>query len=84
MKVNKKLIYIMACIFILVLGVSLIVSNDNEEVSMTSTDESYNYSYYVENPSFISKIAFICDDCCYYIVDMILGGIESVFSKIIG
>ncbi len=83
MKINKRVVYVIVCIFILVLGISLIVSNNEKAVEASNTVD-YDYSYYVENPSIISKLAFVCDDCCYYIVDMILGGIELVFSKIIG
>lgn len=83
MKINKRIVYIVGCLFILVLGISLIVSNKDNNVE-ASADVDYDYSYYVENPSIISKLAFVCDDCCYYLVDIVLGGIESLFSKIIG
>ena len=81
MKNSKKVFYIVICMVILVIGIYLF-AGDNDEVS-ASAETDYEYSYYVENSSVISKIAFICDDCCYYLVDIVLGGIESVFSKII-
>lgn len=83
MKINKKIICILVCLFILVLGLALIIGK-NDEAEKASGEVEYDYSYYVENPSIISKIAFICDDCCYYLVDIVLGGVESIFSKIIG
>lgn len=83
MKINKKIICILVCLFILVLGLALIIGK-KDEAGKASGEVEYDYSYYVENPSIISKIAFICDDCCYYLVDIVLGGVESIFSKIIG
>jgi len=81
MHMNKKaFIGIVIAVFILVVAIGL-MSSSNEEIAV-SADE-YEYPYYVEaNDNIFVKLANICDDCCYYLVDMVLGGIESLFNSI--
>lgn len=59
------------------------LSGSNQEAVEASVD--YESAYYVEaNNNVFVKLARVCDNCCYYVVDMVLGGIESVFSSITG
>jgi len=78
---NKKtFIYIVIGIFLFVVIIGFMTSSD--EVVEAST-EDYEYSYYVEaNDNVFVKLSNVCDDCCYYVVDMILGGIESIFNSL--
>ena len=81
---KKKIIYFVLVVFIVVVFISIMMSNNkSEEVKDVSSD--YDSSYYVEaNHNIFVKLANICDDCCYYLVDMMLGGIETIFSSFLG
>ena len=76
----KKIIFYIG-VFIIVL--ILVFTGDSSVESSTSTD--YDNAYYVEadNNLFI-KVAKLCDEASYYIVDIVLKGIDSVFSLIGG
>lgn len=78
---NKKtFIYIVVAIFLFVLVIGFMTSNDDAVEASTA---DYDYSYYVEaNDNVFVKLSNVCDDCCYYVVDMILGGIESIFNSL--
>lgn len=78
---NKKtFIYIVLAIFLFVIIIGFMTSNDD---AVEASADDYDYSYYVEaNDNVFVKLSNVCDDCCYYIVDMILGGIESIFNSL--
>ena len=74
---KKRILTVLLFTFIAVVFASILISSDQ-----AVSDEA---SYYVEdNGNIFIKLAFICDDCAYYIVDLVLGGIESIFSIIMG
>lgn len=68
----------------LLIGVLLIASSfmqDSKEVG----SEEYDTAYYVEdNGNLFIKTAKMLDKCCYYVVDIVISGIGSVFSSILG
>lgn len=78
---NKKtFIYIVIGIFLFVVIIGFMTSSD---AAVEASTEDYEYSYYVEaNDNVFVKLSNVCDDCCYYVVDMILGGIESIFNSL--
>lgn len=54
---------------------------DSKEVG----SEEYDTAYYVEdNGNLFIKAAKLLDKCCYYVVDIVISGIGSVFSSILG
>lgn len=80
---KRKGVYWIIFIFVLIVVLSVMLSGSNQEEVEASTD--YESSYYVEaNNNVFVKLARVCDNCCYYVVDMVLGGIESLFSSITG
>ena len=45
-------------------------------------DTADDTAYYVEaNGNIFVKIAKLCDDGCHYVISMVLGGVESIFSS---
>lgn len=81
---NKKNIgYLIVIIFIVVVFISIMVSGGENSTEEAGAD--YDSAYYVEaNDNIFVKFANLCDDCCYYIVDMLLGGVETIFSSFTG
>lgn len=54
---------------------------DSKEVG----SEEYDTAYYVEdNGNLFIKAAKMLDKCCYYVVDIVISGIGSVFNSILG
>ncbi len=77
---KKNAFYVIIGVFVFVLILSLVVSNNADSVETATED--MDSSYYVEaNNNIFIRFSNICDDCCYYIVDMVLGGIENIFSS---
>ena len=77
---KKNAFYVIIGVFVLVLILSLVVSNNADSVETATED--MDSSYYVEaNNNIFIRFSNICDHCCYYIVDMVLGGIENIFSS---
>lgn len=80
---KRKGVYSIILIFVVIVAISVMISSSNQEAAETISD--YDSSYYVEaNNNVFVKLAKVCDDCCYYVVDMVLGGIESIFSSMTG
>ncbi len=82
---NKKSIgYLVVGTFIVVVFISIMVSNGGKD-NTEEVGTDYDSSYYVEaNDNIFVKFANLCDDCCYYVVDMLLGGVETIFSSFTG
>lgn len=81
---KKKLSYFVVAVFIIVVFISIMISN-KEEGESAETSGDYDSAYYVEaNDNIFVKLANICDDCCYYLVDMMFGGVETIFSSFLG
>ncbi len=81
---KKKVSYLVVVVFIIVVFISISMSGPKENKTIeVGTD--YDSSYYVDasNNLFV-KFANVCDDCCYYVVDMLFGGVETIFSSFIG
>lgn len=82
---KKNGVVIGAIIFIIIIVISIALSDKakDDSVEDVSTVE-YDASYYVEaDGNIFIKLADICDDCCYYAVDMIFNGVERVFSSLL-
>lgn len=80
---KKNIIYLVVAVFIVVVAISIMVAGPKGDT--TEVSEDYESSYYVEaNRNIFVKFANLCDDGCYHVVHVILGGIESVFSFFIG
>ena len=78
---NKKMIIV---ILVVVLFVILFLGNGFGGDS-TEVDADYDTAYYVEdNGNLFIKLAKLLDKCCFYIVDVVVSGIGSVFSAILG
>lgn len=77
---NKKFTITILCIFFLfaIMIAGAVGSNQNIEPGENDS------AYYVESNNVVSKIAKVIDTACYYIVDMVLDSISSIFNKIIG
>lgn len=68
-------------LLIVVLVIASSLMQDSKEVS----SEDYDTAYYVEdNGNLFIKAAKLLDKCCYYVVDVVISGIGSVFSSILG
>lgn len=82
---KKNGVFIGVIIFIIVIVISIALSNKTKDDSIEDVSVSeYDASYYVEaDGNIFIKLADICDDCCYYAVDMIFNGIERVFSSLL-
>lgn len=84
---NKKTsIIIIIIIFIIIVAITLSLSSGSNENNIEEVGiVDYDSSYYVDtNGNMFIKIANICDDCCYYVVDIVFNGIEQVFSSLLG
>lgn len=67
------------------LAVLFIGSGVTEDDSMVGTGDDYDSAFYVENTNNIFiKLAKVLDKCCYYVVDIVINGISSVFEVILG
>ena len=76
---NKK---ILAVILIAVLVIIMLFSQSNEKTEEVGNE--YDTSYYVEDTGNVFiKLAKISDKCCFYIVDIFVSGIGSVFNSIL-
>lgn len=74
---------------LILMGVGLLVvflflgsgaSNDSMEVN-----GDYDTAYYVEdNGNVFIKVAKLADKCCFYVVDVVVSGVGSIFSAILG
>ncbi|MBQ3252940.1 MAG: hypothetical protein IJA65_00150 [Acholeplasmatales bacterium] len=78
---NKKLVYIIGVAIIF--GIIIFsISGDNDSKEAASMDTADDTAYYVEaNGNIFVKIAKLCDDGCHYVISMVLGGVESIFSS---
>ncbi|MDE5715316.1 MAG: hypothetical protein K2I42_04210 [Anaeroplasmataceae bacterium] len=79
---NKKLVYLGLAVGLLaVIIVGSFFSDETKEVSK----EEYDSAYYVENNrNIIIRTAKILDKCCYYVVDVVVSSVGSVFNSILG
>ena len=77
---NKKFTVTILCIFFLFAIMIAGATGSNQNIEPGENDSAY----YVESSNVVSKIAKICDTVCYYVVDIVLDGISSIFNKIIG
>lgn len=76
---NKRTIYILV-ILVFIIAVVLTVSGGNDAIMVSASDMSSAYYVEADNNVFV-KLAKIIDDLCYYAIDMIFGGIGSLFSS---
>lgn len=78
--VNKKYMYVI----IILLFLSMLFLGGSIADNNTST-EDYDSAFYVDdtNNVFI-KFGKVIDRCCFFIVDIIISGISSVFQTILG
>lgn len=84
---NKKNgIIISVIIFIVVIIISIALTNKSKSDSIEEVaKQEYDSSYYVEaDGNIFIKLANICEDSCYYAVDIIFSGVERVFSSLLG
>lgn len=77
---NKKFTLTILCIFFLFAIMIAGAMGSNQNIEPGENDSAY----YVESTNIVSKIAKVCDSACYYVVDMVLDSIASIFNKIIG
>lgn len=83
MKKGIGIVIVIIAVFVVFFLVS--VTRNNSDFDVEASKEVIEDSYYVDGKNnLFSKMAFILDDCCYYIVDFVFGGIESIFLKICG
>lgn len=76
---KKRISTILVFTFLAVVFASILISS-NSDVEGTNEE-----AYYVEdNGNIFIKLAFICDDCAYYVVDLVLDGIERIFAMFTG
>ena len=77
---NKKFTLTILCIFFLfaIMIAGAMGSNQNTEPGDNDS------AYYVESSNVVSRIAKVCDTACFYVVDMVLDSLASIFNKIIG
>ncbi len=77
---NKKKALILLGIVLLLIFLGSSIIGKSEEVS-----EDYDSAYYVEaNGNLILKLAKVLDKSCFYVVDIFISGIGSIFNIIIG
>jgi hypothetical protein len=78
---NKKITIIVLCV---IFCVSIMIAGAMGS-SGDSSEEDYDSAYYVDSKNnIISRIAKIGDNCCYYVVDIVLDGISMIVSLVIG
>ncbi|MGM9969155.1 MAG: hypothetical protein ACI35S_02030 [Anaeroplasma sp.] len=79
---NKKIIYLVVAILIFI-SIMFIFNGKNTDVAVD--DDTNDTSYYVEadNNIFV-RVAKLFDEICSYIINLVLNGIESIFSVILG
>lgn len=66
------------------LAVFLFLGNSSSDESMEVSGD-YDTAYYVEdNGNVFIKVAKLADKCCFYIVDVVISGVGSIFSTILG
>lgn len=81
---NKKLGYLVIVVFIAVIFISVMLSSSNSNDSI-EVNSDYDSAYYIDaSDNLFVRVANICDDCCYYVVDMLFGGVEAIFSSLVG
>ena len=75
----KKKIFIFI-LMIIALGITFLGGGDDTTVS-----DDYDSAYYVEGDSnLFIKIAKVTDKCCYYVIDIIISGIGTIFDSFLG
>ena len=68
-----------------ILGIILLASLISQDATEVSADgEDYDTAFYVEgNGNVFIKTAKLLDKCCFYLVDVVISGIGSVFNSIL-
>lgn len=67
-------------ILLLLVAMFFVLGDTTKEVS-----SDYDSAYYVEaNNNVFVKLSRVIDDCCYYVVDIVLNGVETIVSSITG
>ena len=78
---NKKLVY--GIIIVLFLGMLFLGGSVLEDEEVGSND--YDTSFYVEDSdNLFIKLAKVIDRCCYFAIDIIISGIDTIFEIILG
>lgn len=79
---NKKLVYgIIVVLFLAMLFLGGSVTSD-EDVGVS---DEYDTSFYVEDSdNLFIKLAKVIDRCCYFAIDIVISGINTVFDIILG
>ncbi len=82
MNKNKKIIYLGVAVgILLVIIIGSFFSEETKEVGK----EEYDSAYYVENNrNVIIRTAKLLDKCCFYVVDIVVSSVGSVFNSILG
>lgn len=78
---NKKVTYILLGVVLLV----LIVFGSSMAGKTEEVDQDYDNAYYVEaKGNLVLSLAKIIDKGCFYVVDIVVTGIGSIFNSILG
>ena len=72
---NKKFTLTILCIFFLFAIMIAGAMGSNQNVEPGDNDSAY----YVESSNVVSRLAKVCDTACYYVVDMVLDSLASIF-----
>lgn len=81
MKRKRIIIFIVVGLLGIILLASMISQGDTE---VSADGEDYDTSFYVEgNGNIFIKTAKLLDKCCFYVVDVVISGIGSVFNSLL-
>ncbi len=80
-KMNKKVLIIGLVVVLL----AIILFSNGFIGESTEVSGDYDTAYYVEdNGNVFIKIAKFMDKCCFYVVDVVVSGVGSIFSAFLG
>lgn len=81
MNMNKKMVYgIIIVLFLAMIFLGGSVTTDDE----VSSDD-YDSAFYVEDSdNMFIRLAKVLDRCCYFAIDIVISGINTVFDIILG
>lgn len=67
------------------LGIILLASMISQDATEASADgDEFDTAFYVEgNGNIFIKTAKLLDKCCFYVVDVVISGIGSVFNSLL-
>lgn len=80
---KKKVIVVVA---VVVLFVLLIFGGGMGDSTVSgSSDDNFETSFYIEdNGNVFIKVAKVADKCCFFLVDIVISGVSSIFDMLLG